>query len=108
MKIYSFLLFTIFEGVIFFKINKGINVETIKIIRIIVKTNKNIVGLSRRPKQLIKVDFPLPDFPKIKTKLELGRTKLTSTKPLEFLFLFIEYILFKFLTSITINILLDI
>ena len=25
MKIYSFLLFTIFEGVIFFKINKGIN-----------------------------------------------------------------------------------
>lgn len=45
MKIYSFLLFTIFEGVIFFKINKGINVETIKIIRIIAKTNKNIVGL---------------------------------------------------------------
>ena len=44
MKIYSFLLFTIFEGVIFFKINKGITVETIKIIRIIAKTNKNIVG----------------------------------------------------------------
>lgn len=86
MKIYSFLLFTIFEGVIFFKINKGITVETIKIIRIIVKTNKNIVGLSRRPKELIKVDFPLPDFLKIKIKPELGRTKLISTKPLEFLF----------------------
>ncbi len=47
MKIYSFLLFTIFEGVIFFKINKGITVETIKIIRIIAKTNKNIVGLKQ-------------------------------------------------------------
>ena len=33
MKIYSFLLFTIFEGVIFFKVNKGMTVETIKITR---------------------------------------------------------------------------
>lgn len=82
--------------------------ETIKIIKIIVKTNKNIVGLSRRHKQLIKVDFPVPDFPKIKTKPELGKTKLTCTKPIEFLFLFIKYILFKFLTLIIINILLKI